>query len=149
MIPASFPSPETQNLAARFLARGFTVSRAEGAAEGALANEKGRPSGPPFTPMCVSLLVVLTVEKARNVDRVALVARLVLVIELRLGRAASNIRHALEQCAAARRRCVGRLVVLWRCDRRRAYGAGQDVVGSEQQLILVILSRDFSLGLGL
>src|SRR5215210_3654228 len=86
------------------------------------------------------LLVVLPVEEARNVDRVAAEARF-LVVDLRLGRAASNVRHALEQGSSGRGgRLIGFVLILRRSDRRSADRARQDVVGPEHQLIILVSS---------
>ena len=94
------------------------------------------------------LLVVLAVQKARDVDRVALVARLVL-FDLRLGGAACDVRHALEQRPArVRRRFLSFFLIRRRSDRRSADRAGQDVVGAEQQLFTFLDFRKLGLDLG-
>src|SRR6476469_2129730 len=101
--------------------------------------------------MSFGLLIVLPVEEARDVDRLALVGLFVLV-DLRLGRPASDVGHALEQGTAGARRSRRRGLVLvggWR-DRRSADRAGQDVVGAEQKLLIAVpgsrLDRGRSLG---
>src|SRR5690242_21771130 len=84
------------------------------------------------------LLVVLAIEEARDVDRVALEPRS-LFLDLRLGSATGDVRHALEQSAA---RVRGRLRSLFlvgrRSDRGRADRAGQHVVGAKQELLAFV-----------
>src|SRR5438270_13616457 len=84
--------------------------------------------------ICRQLLVVLTIQESRDVDRIALVARLVLV-DLRLWRAAGDVRHALEQGAAGGRGLLRLILVRGRRNRCRSDGAGKEIVGSEQKLI--------------
>src|SRR5947207_9352641 len=101
--------------------------------------KKGDPNGPALFQISIGLLVVLPIQEARDVDRFTLEARLgllILVVELRLGRAAGDVRHALEQCSTTGGWMSLRIIlVLRRGDRRGADRARQDVVGAEEQLV--------------
>src|SRR5262249_23972110 len=93
--------------------------------------------------MSSELLVVLPVQEARNVDRLTLVARFILV-DLRLGRSASDVRHTLEQGSSSSRRLLIVVLIFGRSNRRRTDRAGQNVVRAEQQLVAVFIVRDLS-----
>src|SRR5580765_2818901 len=89
-----------------------------------------------------TLLVVLAVEEARDVDRLALVAGLVpVLVDLRLGRAARDVRHALEQGPTGGRRLIFRrgFLIGRRRDRRLPDRSGEYVVGIEQQFLAVAI----------
>src|SRR6476646_4340379 len=94
----------------------------------------------------LGLLVVLAIEEARNVDRLALEPRLsvvlTLLIELRLRSAARGVGHPFEQGpAAACGRGLYLVRVVARRDRRGSDRAGQNVIRAEEQLLVAFLRR--------
>src|SRR5436305_8660189 len=89
----------------------------------------------PYSTCPDPLLIILSIEETRNVDRVTRVVGLVLV-DLCLRRAASDVRHTLEQGAAGRGLGLFAVVLIfWWSNRRRANGTGQYVIAAKQQLI--------------
>src|SRR5947209_5502292 len=143
--------PQTaENLAGTFLPRRFTVSRAEEAVRCSFGRrqKEGTVPGEELPLKFVSaLLVVLAVEEARDIDRLAAVVGLAL-FNLRLGRATGDVRHALEQSSATTSARLRLVLILRRSDRRSADRRRQDVVAVEQQLIGLGGFRRLELGFG-
>src|SRR5436305_15224549 len=95
--PRIVPPQTTENLAGSFLPRAFTVSRAAEAVRCPVGQQKGTVAAA-AAPPSPELLVVLAVEEARNIDRVAPVIGGA-VVGRHLAYAARAVRQAHQQCA--------------------------------------------------
>src|SRR5436305_1642459 len=130
--PRIVPPQTAENLAGSFLPRAFTVSRAAQAVRCPVGQQKGTVA-PAAAPPSLELLVVLSVEEARDIDRVTPVIGIAF-FGRHLGCAARDVRHALEQCTAAGGRLRFVLILRW-SDWRSPHRRCQDVVAVEQELI--------------